>query len=59
MRAYFYFLLPFFISLFFVSTAFSQERERRGPRFAMQNKQEIKSDILPLLKLIKKVILFK
>ena len=41
MRAYFYFLLPFFISLFFISTAFSQERERRGPRFAMQNKQEI------------------
>ena len=41
MRASFYFLLPFFISLFFISAAFSQERERRGPRFAMQKKQEI------------------
>ena len=40
MRASFYFSFAFFISLFFVSAALSQERERRGPRFAMQKKQE-------------------
>ncbi len=40
MRVSFYFFFPFFISLFFVNAALSQERERRGPRFAMQQKQE-------------------
>ena len=40
MRISFYFFFAFFVSLFFVSAALSQERERRGPRFAMQKKQE-------------------
>jgi len=40
MRTPFLFFFAFFISLFFVNAALSQERERRGPRFAMQKKQE-------------------
>ncbi|SVA30950.1 uncharacterized protein METZ01_LOCUS83804, partial [marine metagenome] len=39
MRTPFLFFFAFFISLFFVNAALSQERERRGPRFAMQKKQ--------------------
>jgi len=38
MRASFYFFFAFFVSLFFVNAALSQER--RGPRLAMQKKQE-------------------
>ena len=38
MRVSFYFFFAFFVSLFFVNAALSQER--RGPRFAVQKKQE-------------------
>ena len=38
MRSSFYFFFAFFVSLFFVNATLSQER--RGPRFAMQKKQE-------------------
>ena len=38
MRASFYFFFAFFVSLFFVNATLSQER--RGPRLAMQKKQE-------------------